>query len=96
MRVYDVRGHSTITDFIVICSGSTAPHLKALQSELQRTLKPEGVVLYRCSGKPDSGWVVLDYVDVVIHIFERESRGYYAIESLWTDLPVWDPEKTDE
>lgn len=54
---------------------------------VQDDLKTRGVACYRKSGDPDAGWLVLDYVDFVIHIFLHETRDYYAIERLWEDAP---------
>jgi len=61
----------------------SAPHLKALFGDIQHQLKKEGVMCYRSSGMPEGGWMVLDYVDVIIHIFDPEAREFYDIESLW-------------
>lgn len=72
-------------------SGSSAPHLKALGDAVQYSLKKEGVVCFRRSGNPESGWLVEDYFDVVIHIFSREARTYYAIEALWAEAPRFLP-----
>ncbi|HRR34021.1 MAG TPA: ribosome silencing factor [Kiritimatiellia bacterium] len=91
IRVYDVRGVSSLTDFTVVATGTSGPHLKALISEVQRRMKSLGVASYRTSGTPDSGWVVVDYVDVVVHVFSPEAREYYAIEKLWakaTEIPL--------
>lgn len=85
VELVDVRGKSTVTDYYMVVSGSTTPHLKALASEVQRRLRDEGIHCYRRSGSPEDGWMVLDYVDVVIHIFLAELRGYYALEDLWED-----------
>jgi len=87
IRVLDVRGISTITDFCVIASGTSSPHLKALLAEVQRCMKERGVMSYRKSGLPESGCVVLDFVYAVIHIFSPEARAYYAIERLWQEAP---------
>ena len=76
VKVYDVRGVSGFTDFFVVATGAAAPHLKALVRELPKA--------YRVSGDPDSGWIVADYVDVVVHVFSAEARAYYALEKLWT------------
>ena len=75
VRTYDVRGKSGITDFFVVATGAAAPHLKALVRELPKA--------QRLSGEPDSGWVVADYIDVVVHVFSAEARAYYALEKLW-------------
>jgi ribosome-associated protein len=56
-------------------------------NDLQHTLKQEGVFAFRKSGTPESGWMVLDYIDVVIHIFLSEIRDYYALEDLWPEAP---------
>jgi len=87
IRIFDVRGISTVTDFMVVASGSSTPHLKALYAEVQRCLKVGGVPSYRCSGGLEGGWLLLDYVDAVIHIFDHEHRQYYAIEELWALAP---------
>ena len=75
VKVYDVRGKSGFTDFFVVATGAAAPHLKALVRELPKA--------QRISGDPDSGWVVADYIDVVVHVFSAEARAYYALEKLW-------------
>lgn len=83
VRVYDVRGVSGLCDAFVVATGTAAPHLKALIAGTQQAMKAAGVQSYRTSGDPDSGWVVVDYVDVVVHVFTPEARAYYALEKLW-------------
>lgn len=85
--IIDVRKESTITDFYVIASGMSSPHLKAVSGDLTHQLKQEGVYCYRSSGEASGGWVIVDYVDVIIHIFSPEAREYYDIESLWDQAP---------
>ncbi len=82
IRVLDVRGISSITDYCVVASGTSSPHLKALTTEVQHAMKQHGYTARR-SGLPESGWVVVDCLDAVIHIFSPEARTYYAIENLW-------------
>ena len=60
-----------------------APTLKALVAGTQAAMKEAGVNSYRTSGDPQSGWIVVDYVDVVVHVFSPEARAYYALEKLW-------------
>lgn len=86
--ILDVRKISPVTDYYVIASGVTAPQLKAMANAVHRHFKELGVHYFRQSGVPDDGWVVLDFVDVVIHMFLQEVREYYAIEELWTDAPL--------
>lgn len=79
----DVRGISTVTDYYLIVSGTSAPHLKAMFMEIQQILKKDGLYAYRRTGDPEAGWMVVDYFDVVIHIFLDDLREYYGIERLW-------------
>ena len=83
VKVYDVRGKSQLADFFVVATGAAAPHLKALVAESQYAMKEAGVMSYRTSGDPESGWIVVDYIDVVVHVFSPEARAYYALEKLW-------------
>ncbi|MDE0838603.1 MAG: ribosome silencing factor [Kiritimatiellae bacterium] len=83
IHLLDVRDVSPMMDFSIIASGTSTPHLKAMYEDIQKQLKKEGVAVYGRSGVAGSGWMVLDYVDVVIHIFSREMREYYGLESLW-------------
>lgn len=75
IKVYDVRGKSGLTDYFIVATGAAAPHLKALAKALPKA--------YRTSGDPDSGWIVSDFIDVVVHVFSAEARAYYALEKLW-------------
>ena len=84
----DVRGLSNVTDFFVIATATSPPHLRALAEDLEVTLKHRDSPVYRRSGEPESGWIVLDYVDVVVHVFSAEMREYYALEKLWADAVV--------
>ncbi len=83
MLILDVRGISSVTDYMLIVSGNSSPHLKAMLNGTEKDLKTNGVYCYRKAGSPESGWIILDYSDVVIHIFSKEKRGYYSIEDLW-------------
>lgn len=86
-----MRELSSVTDFYIVATGTSAPHLKALISEVQRCMKDRGVASFRTSGESDSGWVVLDFVHAVVHVFSAEARAYYAIEKLWAtakELPL--------
>lgn len=87
ISLLDIRGLSEVADFYLLASGSSPPHLKAMFDEIQHALKGQGLYCYRRSGNPESGWLVLDYVDVVIHMFLPEVRRYYAIEDLWPTAP---------
>jgi ribosome-associated protein len=84
----DLRGISSFTDFFVICSGTSEPHLKAIAGELRDRLKEDhDVKPMAIDGFPLSQWIVADYSDVVVHIFHHEKRGFYSLEDLWSDAP---------
>ena len=87
MVILDVSGVSSVTSFFVIASGTSAPHLKALGAAVERAMKDQNVRPYRHSGTSESGWLVVDYVHVVIHVFSAEMRDYYSLERLWRDAP---------
>lgn len=76
IKVYDVRGKSGLADYFVVATGAAAPHLKALVKALPKKA-------FRVSGDPESGWIVADYIDVIVHVFSAEARAYYALEKLW-------------
>ena len=84
----DLRGISTFTDFFVICSGTSEPHLKAIAGGItdsiseEHQIKPNAV-----DGYPLSQWVVIDYGSVVVHIFHQVKRDLYSLEDLWSDAP---------
>jgi len=85
--VLDVRRLSGVTDFYVIASGGSPPHLRALAGEVRVKAKAETAGKGRLDGEPDSGWVVIDLGDVVVHLFLPDTRAYYGIEELWSDAP---------
>lgn len=85
VRTYDVRGVSGLCDAFVVATGTAAPHLKGLVAGTQQAMKGLGVESFRTSGDPESGWIVVDYVDVVVHVFSPEARAYYALEKIWQD-----------
>ena len=85
--VLDMRKLSSVTDFYVIASGTSGPQLRAMSDDLAFRLKKEGRPVHRRAGSPESQWMVLDYLDVIVHVMSPEARAYYAIEELWNDAP---------
>lgn len=86
IRVLDLRGISSLTDYMVICSGTSMPHLKAILRDVEMHVREWMQENPNYSeGKADSRWVVLDYVDVMVHIMHQEMRDLYALEELWGD-----------
>lgn len=92
IRVFDLRGLSSITDYMIVCSGNSMPHLKAVIREIAKSLLGEHSVkpTYQ-DGNADAQWVVLDYVDVMVHVLTEDMRDIYGLEELWgdaTELPI--------
>jgi len=88
IRIMDLNGLSDCIDSFVIASGTSAPHLKALQSALERMLKNSGRKGYRKAGDPESGWMIIDFEYVMIHLFTPEVRQRYDLENLWKDARI--------
>lgn len=81
----DLRGRCDFADFFVVCSGASERQIKAILEEIDKALTAEGVPLLRREGVTDSGWVLLDVGDVIIHVFSPERRGYYELEKIWAE-----------
>jgi ribosome-associated protein len=80
----DLRELCTFTDYFVFCSGDSERQIQAICDEVDETLRREGVSPYRREGSVDSGWVLLDFGDVIVHIFAPQQREYYEMEELWS------------
>lgn len=86
IRVWDLQGISTVTDFIVVCCGNSMPHLRAVMRDVEKDVfEWTGVRPVNAEGKADSRWVVLDYIDVMVHVMHGELRELYGLERLWGD-----------
>ena len=80
---------ASFADYFVIASGETVRQLKAMMESVDEGLSPEGVEPLGREGDAASGWVLLDYGDVIVHLFGQEERGHYDLEGLWYDaMPV--------
>lgn len=89
----DVRGKSSITNYIVIASAMAEPHLRAMKRELDKAFKERNVVILGADESKFSGWSVVDAFDVMIHLFDRDTRDVYKMEALWKDAERLDVEK---
>jgi ribosome-associated protein len=94
--VLDVRDLITITDYFVIASGSSDRQVKTIAEEVEKALKDRGVKPVRVEGASSSRWVLLDFVDLVVHVFSQEQRDFYRLERLWVDAPRVDWEEHPE
>jgi len=88
IEVLDVREVSYVTDYFVIVSGTSEPHLRAIVDEITETLREQYQLRPRAiDGTFQASWIVLDYFDVIIHIMRKEVRERYDLETLWGDAP---------
>lgn len=86
VRIWDLRGVSSLTDFMVVCSGTSQPHLRAILRDVSDHVEKEaGERPVYVDGRPDTRWVVLDYIHVMVHIMHEEAREFYGLEKLWAD-----------
>lgn len=85
--ILDLRGLTYITDFFVICSGSNTTQVSAISDAVGHVLAKVGQHPSHVEGGSESSWVLMDYGDVVVHIFEEQTRAYYGLEKLWSDAP---------
>ena len=92
--VLDVCKLSSVTDFFVIVSGSSQPHLRAIVEEITSKLRDEhGLRPTRTEGATNTSWVVLDYFDVIVHVMHTETRARFDLEGLWGDARKVSPPK---
>lgn len=92
LRAYDVRTVTIMADSFVVCSAKSEPQAKAILNGVKEGMKEIGVRALHTEGRPDSAWMVLDYGDIILHIFREEARAYYDLDGLWGDAPVIDLE----
>src|SRR3954471_16048909 len=88
IRVFDLREIVSYTDYFVICSGGTERQTKAIHDAIYQELKDAyGLLPRRVEGLSESRWILMDYLDVIVHIFTPEAREYYRLEQLWGEAP---------
>ena len=85
----DLRGVLEYTDFFVVCTGNTDRQTRAIHDAIAGTLKHDhGLLPRRVEGLAEARWILLDYLDVVVHLFTPETREYYRLEQLWGEVPA--------
>jgi len=84
----DLRPVSDMTDFFIVASGTSDTHVRASAGHVMQTLKREGIAVHSIEGMEQGRWVLLDYVDFVVHVFHPTLRSFYQLERLWGDAPA--------
>ena len=85
IQIIDVRNITTLTDFFVICTSESEPQTRAIADHINRTMKIEGNSSWHTEGYEYLDWVLVDFVNIVVHIFSKKTREYYDFERLWAD-----------
>ncbi len=95
VKILDLNNLTTIADYFVICSADSDTQVKAIADEVDKKLRDQGIKCFHIEGYNTLNWVLMDYFDVVVHVFKKDARNYYNLEKLWGDAPsesVEDPE----
>jgi ribosome-associated protein len=88
IQIIDLRGISDFTDFFIVCSGLSDPQLKAIAGGIRTRVRDEfGHGALSEDGAPASRWIVIDFAQVIVHVFNAEARSFYMLEDLWGDAP---------
>ena len=88
VKILKLKKISSVCDYFVICSGTVDVHVKAIADAIDEGLRDKGIYPSHREGTQGARWVLLDYFDVVVHVFKEEARQFYALEKLWGDAPV--------
>ena len=86
--IMDLRNLASFTDYFIICSADSEVQVKAVADEIDKDLRDKGIKCWHREGYLGLTWVLLDYVDVVVHIFKKDAREFYSLEKLWGDAPT--------
>ena len=85
VKIIDVRKITTLTDFFVLCTSESEPQTRAITDHIHDQMKANGMKAWHIEGYENLDWVLLDYVNIVVHVFSRDSRDYYDLDRLWAD-----------
>ena len=85
IKIIDVQNITTLTDFIVICTSESEPQTQAITDHIHEQMKKDGMKAWHIEGYENLNWVLIDYVNIIVHVFNREKRAYYDLERLWAD-----------
>jgi len=85
IKLLEIKDLTTLCDYFVICHGTSNPQMRAIFDEIDEKLEESGVKVLNPGASDNTQWLLMDYGDVIVHIFSEESREFYAIENLWND-----------
>ena len=85
VKIIDVRKITTLTDFFIICTSESQPQTRAIADHIQQSMKKKDINVWHIEGYEYLDWVLLDFINIVVHVFNTETREYYSLERLWAD-----------
>ncbi len=85
VKILDIRSLTTVTDHFVVCSGTNVTHVRAIADYVEEQVSSHGLPLHHSEGYPNGRWILLDFVDIVVHVMHEEEREFYNLERLWGD-----------
>ncbi len=85
IRIIDIKDISSMGDFLVVCDGSNRNQVQAMCDNVEEFMHKEGYKLKNREGYANGGWILLDYYDIIVHIFAEEERSFYDLEHIWRD-----------
>ncbi len=88
ITVLNLQNLSAMADYFIICSADATVHVKAIADEIDKKLRKNGIKTHNREGYNTLNWVLLDYFDVIVHVFRKESREFYNLEKLWGDAEI--------
>ena len=88
IKIFDVRKITTLTDYFIICTSESDPQTKAIVNHIEKSLRKNGVKANSSEGVNNNEWVILDYIDIIVHIFSKEKREFYNLDRLWADAKI--------
>jgi len=88
VHILDLQGLSSIADYFIICSADSDMQVKAIADEVDDKLRDVGIKCHFKEGYNTLNWVILDYFDVIVHVFKKDAREFYNLEKLWGDAPI--------
>lgn len=99
VKIIELKKVTTLADYFIICTADSDVQVRAISDHVEKSLREEGIKVWHKEGYTALNWVLLDYVDIVVHVFKSETRSYYNLEKLWGDAPsvdLFDEEKKEK
>jgi ribosome-associated protein len=88
VKLLDLQNVTTMTDYFLICSADSDTQVKAISDEIEKNLRDQGIKCWHREGYKALNWILLDYVDLVVHVFKKDAREFYNLEKLWGDAVI--------